>query len=208
MFSIKLNRFKIALIFAAIGVLMYGGWALAQRIFGMGVYPGGTLHAVFKFERADIGPSTYTMDVKPNGDKFDIFETVVSQGRKPDEVGSGFGASGAAGAARIRFEPNRGENIDLSPLAVLDEKEIEVKPNDRYLLPDGAVLQTGGTSKMAGIDVINGVYTHPSFPTQRVLIAFAPLEIKKLLLYPPFLERQKDGKMFTRVTLMEFNHQK
>ncbi len=135
MITIRLSRLQLILILGAIGIVSTGYWAWATHIFGMGVYPGGTLKAVFRFERADIGPSTYTMEVKPNGSKFDILETVETKGRKADEVGSGFGASGAAGAARARFEPNRGENIDLSPLAILDEKNIEIKPNDKYLLP-------------------------------------------------------------------------
>ncbi len=33
-------------------------------------------------------------------------------------------------------------------------------------------------------------------------------EINDLLLYPPLLERQKDGKMYTRVKLIELTYQK
>lgn len=208
MLTVKISRTQLVILLGVIAVVSIGYWTWANHIFGMGVYPGGTLKVVYRFERADIGPSTYTMMVKPNGSKFDIFETVESNGRKADEVGSGFGASGAAGAARIRFEANRTENIDLSPLAVLDEKEIEIKPNDKYLLPDGAILQTGDKTQMLGINVINAVYTHPNYPTQRVVMALADPETKKLLLYPPLLERQKDGKLYTRVRLIEFTHQK
>jgi hypothetical protein len=96
------------------------------------------------------------MEVKPNGDRFDIIETVESKGRKADEIGSGFGPSGAAGAARARFEPRREDIIDLSPLSVLDEKKVELKPNERYLLPDGAVLQTQNQDQIAGVTVIRG----------------------------------------------------
>ena len=207
MLKIKLSRTQLVIMLGVLAVVSIGYWAWATHIFGMGVYPGGTLKAVFKFERADIGPSTYTMTVTPNGSKFDIFETIESKGRKADEIGSGFGASGAAGAARIRFETNRTENIDLSPLAVLDEKNIEIKPNDKYLLPDGAILQTGDKSQMVGIDVINAVYTHPNYPSQRVVMALpVDQKINDLLLYPPLLERQKDGKMYTRVKLVELTH--
>lgn len=202
------RRLRVVLAFVALGVLAVGSWALAQLIFGMGEYPGGTLKLVYKFERADFGPSLYTMEVKPNGDRFDITETVETKGRKADEVGSGFGASGAAGAARARFEPRREDIIDMSPLSVLDEKKVELQPNQRYLLPDGAVLQTGDRGKIAGINVINAVYTHPNYAGQRVLFALADLETSKLLLFPPFLERQKDGKMVNRITLMEFTHKK
>lgn len=202
------RRLYLVIALAVLGVLAVGGWALAQLIFGMGEYPGGTLKVVYKFERAEFGPSIYTMEVKPNGDRFDITETVESKGRKADEIGSGFGPSGAAGAARARFEPRREEIIDLSPLSVLDEKKVELKPNERYLLPDGAVLQTQNEDKIAGIKVIRAIYTHPNYPGQRVLFAFADLETSKLLLFPPFLERQKDGKMVNRVTLIEFSYKK
>ncbi len=96
MFKGWISRLKVVLIVGALGVLIAGGWALAQLIFGMGEYPGGTLKVVYKFERAEFGPSIYTMEVKPNGDRFDIIETVESKGRKADEIGSGFGPSGAA----------------------------------------------------------------------------------------------------------------
>jgi hypothetical protein len=208
MFKGQISRLKVALIVGALGVLIAGGWALAQLIFGMGEYPGGTLKVVYKFERAEFGPSIYTMEVKPNGDRFDITETVESKGRKADEIGSGFGASGAAGAARARFEPRREDIIDLSPLSVLDEKKVELKPNERYLLPDGAVLQTQNQDQIAGVTVIRAIYTHPNYPGQRVLFALADLETSKLLLFPPFLERQKDGKMVNRITLIEFSYKK
>lgn len=209
MITVRISRLQVVLILGAMAVASLGYWAWASHIFGMGVYPGGTAKAVYKFERADIGPSTYTMEIKPNGSKFDIFETIETKGRKADEVGSGLGSSGAAGAARARFEATRGENIDLSPLAVLDEKNIEIKPNDKYLLPDGAILQTGDKAQMVGIEVINAVYTHPNYPAQRVVIALASdPQINDLLLYPPLLERQKDGKMFTRVKLVELTRQK
>lgn len=202
------HRLQLMIALVALGVLAVGGWALAQLIFGMGEYPGGTLKVAYKFERPDFGPSIYTMEVKPNGDRFDITETVESKGRKADEIGSGFGPSGAAGAARARFEPRREDIIDLSPLSVLDEKKVELKPNERYLLPDGAVLQTQNEDKIAGIKVIRAIYTHPNYSGQRVLFAFADLETSKLLLFPPFLERQKDGKMVNRVTLIEFSYKK
>lgn len=202
------RRIHLVIALAALGLFIAGGWALAQLIFGMGEYPGGTLKVVYKFERAEFGPSIYTMEVKPNGDRFDVTETVESKGRKADEIGSGFGPSGAAGAARARFEPRREDIIDLSPLSVLDEKKVELKPNERYLLPDGAVLQTQNEDKIAGIKVIRAIYTHPNYPGQRVLFAFADLETSKLLLFPPFLERQKDGKMVNRVTLIEFSYKK
>ncbi|MCS7197797.1 MAG: hypothetical protein NZ930_03840 [Candidatus Bipolaricaulota bacterium] len=202
------RRLYLAIALAALSALAVGGWALAQLIFGMGEYPGGTLRVVYKFERAEFGPSIYTMEVKPSGDRFDIIETVETKGRKADEIGSGFGPSGAAGAARARFEPRREEIIDLSPLSVLGEKKVELKPNERYLLPDGAVLQTLNQDQIAGIKVIRAVYTHPNYPGQRVLFAFADLETSKLLLFPPFLERQKDGKMVNRVTLIEFSYKK
>jgi putative ABC transport system ATP-binding protein len=193
MFKGQRSRLKVVLIMGALGVLVAGSWALAQLIFGMGEYPGGTLKVVYKFERAEFGPSIYTMEVKPNGDRFDIIETVESKGRKADEIGSGFGPSGAAGAARARFEPRREDIIDLSPLAVLDEKKVELKPNERYLLPDGAVLQTQNQDQIAGVTVIRGIYTHPNYPGQRVLLALANLETSKLPALPAVL-RETEGR--------------
>lgn len=206
---LKFNRVKLGLVLGAVCVLLVGGWAMAQRFFGMGEYPGGTLRLVYKIEHgdADYPPSIYTMEIKPNGDRFDITEVTESLSRPADAVGPGFGPAGVAGAVRVRFE-EAGGHIDMSPLSVLDEREVPLEPNQSYLLPDGAMLKTGERTQIAGIDVIIGIYTHPNYLTQRIQLALADPEISKLLVYPPLLVTELEGEMVSRTELIEFNHTK
>jgi hypothetical protein len=208
MLNEKPSRIKLALILVALGVLAASGWALAQRFFGMGEYPGGTLRVVYKIEHggADYPPTIYTMTVKPDGDRFDITEVTESQDRPADAVGPGFGPAGAAAAVRARFE-EAGGHIDMSPLSVIDEREIELEPNQSYLLPDGAILKTGDRTKIAGIEVIMAIYTHPNYPTQRVQMALVvDKELAKLLVFPPLLVTELEGEMVSRTELVEFSH--
>lgn len=206
MLNLKLSRIKLILILVTIGVLAAGGWAMAQRFFGLGEYPGGMLKEVYTIIHgdADYPPTTYTLEIKPDGDKFDIHEVTESQDRPADAVGTGFGPAAIAGAAGARYEEE--SMIDMSPLSVLDEREVEVEPNQSYLLPDGAILQTGERTQIAGIDVIMAIYTHPNYPTQRVQLALADPEISKLLAFPPLMVREDEGEMVYRVELVEFSH--
>lgn len=204
----KISRIKLVVILVAIGVLVAGGWALARRFFGMGEYPGGTLRVVYKIEHgdADYPPTTYTMTIKPDGDRFDITEVTESQDRPADAVGPGFGGAGMAAGVRVRFE-EAGGFIDMSPLSVLDEREIPLEPNQSYLLPDGAMLKTEERTQIAGIEVIMAIYTHPGFPTQRVRFAsVVDEELAKLLVYPPLLVTELEGEMVSRTELVEFSH--
>jgi len=211
MLNVKISRIKLVLILVAIGVLVAGGWAMAQRFFfGMGEYPGGTLRVVYKIEHggADYPPTTYTMEIKPNGNRFDVTEVTESLSRPADAVGPGFGRAGAAAAVRTRFE-EAGGFIDMSPLSVLEERKVKLEPNQSYLLPDGAILKTGERTQIAGIEVIMAIYTHPGFPTQRVQFAsVVDEEIAKLLVYPPLLVTELEGEMVSRTELIEFKHTK
>lgn len=208
MLDVKISRIKLVLILGAIGVLLVGGWAMAQRFFGMGEYPGGTLKEVYTITHgdADYPPTTYTMEIKPDGDRFDITEVTESQDRPADAVGPGFGRAGAAAGVRARFE-EAGGYIDMSPLSVLEEREVEIEPNQSYLLPDGAILKTEERTQIAGIDVVMAIYTHPNYPTQRVQLAYVvDKEIAKLLVYPPLLVTELEGEVVTRTELVEFSH--
>lgn len=205
---LKGSRIKLILILVTIGVLAAGGWAMAQRFFGLGEYPGGTLKEVYKLEHgdADYPPTTYTFEVKPDGDRFDITEMTESPDRPADEVGPGFGRAGAASAVHTRYE-EAGGFIDMSPLSVLEEREVEIEPNQSYLLPDGAMLKTEEQTQIAGIEVIMAIYTHPNYTTQRVRLAYVvDEEIAKILVYPPFLVTELEGEMVTRTELVEFSH--
>jgi len=206
---LKGNRIKLVLILGVIGALAVGGWAMAQLILGLGEYPGGTLREVYTITHGgvDYPPTTYTVEIAPNGDRFDITELIESPGRPADAVGTGFGTSGAARGVGTQYKEGDEEEIDLSPLAVLEEREVTIEPNQSYLLPDGALLETGELSQIAGVEVIMATYTHPRYPTQRIQLALpVDREIAKLLVYPPLFVKEREGEMVRRVELVEFSH--
>jgi len=196
----------LALLAAAL--MTHGGQA---GIFGMDVddYPGGTLKVTVRFEdpQEDAPPRTYTVTIEPNGDKYDVTEEVSSPGRPADDVTTAFGASGGAGATGSRYEEDDEPNIDLTPLTALDDRDVEIAPNQNYLLPDGARLVTQGRDEVAGLGVVMGTFLHPNYPNQRVNLAFADRETRDLLLFPPLFEREEGGEVEVRVELVEFSYQ-
>jgi hypothetical protein len=210
MLNAKISRIQLGLILGMIGILAIGGWAMAQRFFGMGEYPGGTLKVVYELDDGDpaTSPAIYTMEVTPDGDKYDIREVTESQDREADQVQLGFGAGGAAGAAGARYEEEDVEHIDMSPLSVLDDREVELNPNDQYLLPDGAMLKTGERDEIAGIEVVRAIYTHPNYPAQKTELALADIEASKLLPLPPLMIHYYKGEIDHQTTIIEFNHTK
>lgn len=212
MLNRRVSRIKWVLILGAIGVLAIGGWAMAQRFFGMGDYPGGTLKVVYELDDGDpdTSPTLFIMEVTPDqdGKGYDIKEGIETQDRPTDEVNLGFGAGGAAGSAGARFEEEGAENIDMSPLSILDDREVKLNPEDQYLLPDGAMIKTGKRDKIAGIEVIRAVYTHPNYSAQKVEVALADIETSKLLPFPPLMITYYKGEVDSRVELVEFNHTK
>ncbi|MBS3788215.1 hypothetical protein KGY79_08495 [Candidatus Bipolaricaulota bacterium] len=195
--------FSIILAVALLQVSVFGG------IFGMGEYPGGTLKAVFRISEpnSDAPAREYTIKVEPTGDSYDVTEKVSSPGRDREDVSTAFGASGGASAGGSRYDEGGSPSMDLSPLSTIDDRNIELKPNDRILLPDGGRLVTQEKDNIAGVDVVMGTFTHSNYPNQRARMAFADRETRDLLLFPSFFELLEDGGVETRIELIEFNYQ-
>ena len=180
------------------------------RFFGLGDYPGGTLRTVFEIQRGGENAPirTYTVEIVPEGDHYNMIETIVSPRLGDNDVESGLGRSGAAGTAGANYDADeQSPTIDLSPLYTLDERNVAIEPNQNYYLPDGARLVTEGVEIRAGIEVVMGTFLHPNYPSQRVLIGFASPEIEKLLLFPVYMVREVDGEMEYRTELVEFSHE-
>jgi len=179
-------------------------------IFGMGEYPGGTLSAVFVISEPDSNAPErrYEMNVTSKDDTYTVTEKVTSPGRVREDVSTAFGASGGAGAAGSQFEEGDTPNIDLSPLATLDDRNVDIKPNENYILPSGARLVTDGERTIAGVEVVMGTFVHSNYPNQRVNMAFAGRETRDLLLFPALFEREEGGTVKTRIELVEFSYEK
>lgn len=178
-------------------------------IFGMGEYPGGTLKAVFRISEPnrDTPAREYTIKVEPSGDSYDVMEKVSSLGRDREDVSTAFGASGGASAGGSRYDEGGSPSIDLSPLSTVDDKNLEIKPNNRIILPDGGRLVTQEKDSIAGVDVVMGIFTHSNYQKQRVRLALADRETRDLLLFPALFELLEDGEVETRIKLVEFSYQ-
>jgi len=176
-------------------------------LFGFGQYPGGTLHEVFQMEKGPDTPTrTYTIDIAPEGDNFRMTETIA--GVAPlAEIQTGLGKRGAAAVAGARYAYKEASNIDMSPLGVLEEHNVTVEANKSYYLPDGASLVTGDVETIAGIDVIKGTFTHPGYPSQRVILGFADPDVADLLLFPVYIRREVEGGVDYFVQLLEFSYE-
>jgi hypothetical protein len=198
---IPLGTIAIAAVLSiGVSIPTFGGIA-----FGMGDYPGGTLHAVWTIQNEkDVAPVNYTVDVIPDGDLFNMIETITSPSLGIDEVGSGFGSGRAAGTAGVQYSGDEGGNIDTSPLSALDDRNIEVEPNENYYLPDGARLVAGDIVDYAGIEAVLCTYYHPNYPNQSVIIALASQATSDLLLFPIYMRTEKDGVAITTIELIEF----
>ncbi|MFP4588765.1 MAG: hypothetical protein ACLFN4_05040 [Candidatus Acetothermia bacterium] len=178
----------------------------SSGIFGIEDYPGGSSLQAYLFEEPDTDkPSrSYSLEVIADGDNFDVLEEVESPGRKRGDVSSAFGPSGAAGGADARYEEGGGGNIDLSPLSVIDERDLDIEENEDYVLPDGARLKTGEAQDIAEVRTVIGTFVHPNYPDQRVTIGFVDRKIRDMLVFPPLLEVEKGGEVTTRVQLTNF----
>ncbi len=185
------------------------GYIASAGIFGMEDYPGGKLKVVFQIEEPGQEAPTriYTTTVTPGENGFDVMEKVNSPGRGKEDVSSAFGASGSAGAAGSQYEEDDTPSVDLSPLRALDDRNVEVRPNQQYLLPDGGRLVTEERGELAGISVVYGTFVHSNYPNQRVKFALANNDIEDLLLFPPLLERIEKGNVEIRIELIEFSHE-
>ncbi len=213
--AIRVDRRLITVIILGfLGLALVSGTALSQTapqltdFFGLGEYPGGTLKAVFKLQRGgeDAAVHYHTVEIVPNGDLYDVTETIESPGQSAEEISTGGGRSGAAGAVGAKYDEEKAATIDLSPLQTLAERNVEIEPNQNYYLPDGARLVTEGWDQIAGIDVIMAIFLHPSFPNQRVQVALADPDTNALLAFPPLLIKEVDGEVQYRVELIEFVH--
>jgi len=172
--KLKSSFFNVILL-ATLTVLLFAG-SVQGGIFGIENYPGGKTVEKFIIEEPDneAPPRNYLFEVVPEGDTFNITDIIESPNRELEDVTSGFGASGAAGGANARYEEEDSPNLDLSPLSVIDDRNLEIKPNQNYLLPDGARLRTGETQEIAGIEVVIGTFIHPNYSNQRARIGFIP----------------------------------
>jgi hypothetical protein len=213
--AIRVDRRLIGVIILGfLGLALVSGTALSQEapqleyLFGLGPYPGGTLKVTFELQRGgeDGAVHYHTVEIVPNGDLYDMIETTVTPGQSADDMSTGGGKSGAAGAVGAQYDEERAATIDLSPVQTLAERNVELAPNQNYYLPDGARLVTAGWDKVAGIDVIMATFLHPSFPNQRVEIALAAPETNALLAFPPLFIKYVDGEVEYRAELIEFVH--
>jgi len=207
--TIKAINSGFGIMILATLVISLGTVTAQGGIFGVENYPGGRTHEKFIISEpdSDVPARSYVFEVVPEGDSFNVVDRIESPNRKIEDVTSGFGASGAAGGANARYEEEDSPNLDLSPLSVIDDRNLEIKPNQNYLLPDGARLRTGETQNIAGIDVVIGTFIHPNYSNQRARIGFATRKIRDLLVFPPLLELEEDGEVTTRIELVEFEHE-
>ncbi|MFP3952792.1 MAG: hypothetical protein ACLFVS_01555 [Candidatus Acetothermia bacterium] len=205
----RTTKALLSLILATTLLLGTAGYIANAGIFGMEDYPGGELRVVFEIEEPgkDAPTRIYTTTVTPGEKGFDVMEKVNSPGRNREDVSSAFGASGGAGAAGSQYEESDLPSIDLSPIRALDDRNVEVQPNQQYLLPDGGRFVTEERGEIAGVSVVYGTYVHSNYPNQQVKFALADNDIEDLLLFPPLLERREKGKVEIRIELIEFSHE-
>lgn len=174
-----LKRSKVWLTVGVLLALVLMGTIGLAQFFGIRQYPGGYLKLVYRMEVVQASqPATSTIEITPtSGGLFKV--TSLSESlAKQEEVQLGlFGI----GFFRLGFGfRSEGTAIDLTPLNALADATVE--PKKTYLLPDGAKFEGGEQVKIAGIDAIRGIYTHPDFANQRVQLAIViDLAIRKLL---------------------------
>jgi len=182
-----------------------GALALAQ-LFGMGEYPGGHLKTVYQISTEESpNPATFSLEITPQPDGNYKITSTTEAVESQDQIELGLFSLFFLGYS-ISPQSNK---LDLTPLTALGEREIE--PHKTYVLEGGARLVTQDQSKVAGIDVIMGTYTHPDYPDQRALVALPDVPTRKLLPFPPLLQtEQQDGgkyKVLDKVELTEFLHE-
>lgn len=200
------RNLRLWLIISVSLALVAGGAIVLAQLFGMGEYPGGHLRTVYQiFSEESPNPATFSLEIEPLPDgNYKI--TSTTEAIEPlDQVELGLFSLFFLGFS-LRPEA---EQLDLTPLMALGEREIE--PNKSYLLEGGARLVTQERAQIAGLEVIMGIYTHPSYADQRALIALPNVATRKILPFPPLLqvERQEGGEYKTtaKVELTEFLHE-
>jgi len=165
------------------------------------------LKAVFEMQRAgeDI-VHTYTETITPNGDKYDVTETWTNPGQSADNIHTGPRRAGAAGAVGARYDEEQTANIDLSPLQTLDERNVELASGQTYYLPDGAQLVTQDWDEIAGVKVLRAIFLHPSYPNQRVQLAFTDPDTAALLPFPILMIKEVDGEIDREMKLVQLDY--
>lgn len=193
--------FKVGVFLGVITIL--SSLALAQ-LFGIRDYPGGSLRAIYKLTGENGTSGLFTVEIKPKEGNYSV-RTVFEQVVKREDVG--LAVFGFLGVDYRMEDPE--EVIDLTPLAALDEREVEVGKN--YLLAGGARLKTTEEKEIVGIKVIIGVFIHPGYPNQRVIIAIPELPLRRILPFPPLVqaEEMEGGRWVikSKIELIEFVHQ-
>ena len=208
------RRLITILILGLVGLAAVSSLAVSQEpaqiayIFGLGPYQGGTLKTVFELQRGgpDGAVHIHTIEIAPKEDLFTVTETIVSPDQTAEDLSTGGGKTGAAGAVGTRYDETKVATIDLSPLQALEERNVEIAPNQNYYLPDGARLVTHDWDKIAGVDVIMATFLHPSFPNQTVEIALTAPDTSALLSFPALLVKKVDGEVQYRVELVEIDY--
>ena len=214
---IKVDRRLLGtLIIGLVGAVLAGNAAFSQTaaqveyLFNLGPYPGGTLHTVFELRRVNADGVEVlhyrTTDIVPDGDLFKVTEIMTGPSKPADQITGGLGKSGTAGVVGARYDEENVANIDLSPLQTLDERNVELQPNQNYYLPDGARLVTHDWERIAGIDVLMATFVHPNFPNQVVELGLTSPEIGALLSFPALIIRKVDGKVHDSTRLIEFKY--
>ena len=213
--AISIDRRLITIIvLGLVGLAAMSSVALSQEapqiayLFGLGPYPGGVLKTVFELQRGgpDGAKHIHTIEIAPKGALFTVTETIVSPDQSAEDLSTGGGKTGAAGAVGTRYDETKLATIDLSPLQALEERSVQIAPNQNYYLPDGARLVTHDWDKIAGVDVIMATFLHPSFPNQSVEIALTAPDTSALLSFPALLVKKVDGEVQYMVKLIEIDY--
>jgi len=206
------RRLLVVVLLSLVGVAVVSaqvfpaGAPQVNYLFGLGPYPGGTLKAVFQLQRPDEVAHYMTVEIVPNGDKYDVTETWRSPGQSADDLSSGPGMAGAAGAIGASYETEQNANIDLSPINVLADRNVELAPNQTYYLPDGARLITQDWDEIAGIKVLMAIFLHPSFPNQRVQLGLTDPDTSALLSFPLLMIKEVDGEVDQEIKLTKLDY--
>lgn len=197
---------KLAIIISLSLTLAVGAGIVLAQLFGMGEYPGGHLKTVYQiFSEESPNPATFSLEIAPLPDGNYKITSTTEAIEPQDQVELGLFSLFFLGFS-LRPES---EQLDLTPLLALGEREIE--PNKSYVLEGGARLVTQERSQLAGLEVVMGLYTHPSYADQRALIALPNVATRKILPFPPLLqvEQQEAGQyeITAKVELTEFLHE-
>ncbi|MCR4404040.1 MAG: hypothetical protein NUW06_01870 [Candidatus Acetothermia bacterium] len=197
---------KLGIIIGLSLTLAVGTGIVLAQLFGMGEYPGGHLKTVYQIlSEESPNPARFSLEIEPLADGNYKITSTTEAIEPQDQVELGLFSLFFLGFS-LRPES---EQLDLTPLLALGEREIE--PNKSYVLEGGARLVTQERTEIAGVEVVMGIYTHPSYADQRALIALPNVATRKILPFPPLLqvEKQEGGQYKTtaKVELTEFLHE-